>query len=270
MTRAGKKAAEEEEGFKMNTTLLEKTDDQLTFVLSGSTVSFVNALRRIVLDSVPIMAVDTVEMRKNDSPLYDEMLAHRIGLVPLTTDLKAYKPRDVCSCAGEGCMSCEVKLTLKKKGPCNVYASDFESSDPHVKAAYPEMLLVKLFDEQELDLVAVAALGGGKQHAKHSAGYLTYRYVPTVKAKEGTDLAKIKDSLSVDIITGGKIDAKKVLMANMDHLSALFDSGDLMLEQSDTDFIITIESYGSLPPKEILQEAAKHLETKFHTLEQHL
>ena len=116
MTLVDEKADDEDEGFKMKITPIVKTQE-------------------LVLDSVLTMAADTVEIRRNDSALYDEMLAHRIGLVPLTTDLPSYKLRDECSCSGEGCMSCEVKLTLKKKGPCNVYASDFETSDPKVKVA---------------------------------------------------------------------------------------------------------------------------------------
>src|SRR3989344_7518921 len=136
MTLVDEKADDEDEGFKMKITPIVKTQELATFVLSDASVSFANALRRLVLDSVLTMAADTVEIRRNDSALYDEMLAHRIGLVPLTTDLPSYKLRDECSCSGEGCMSCEVKLTLKKKGPCNVYASDFETSDPKVKPAY--------------------------------------------------------------------------------------------------------------------------------------
>ena len=44
--------------------------------------SVANAIRRYVAQ-IPIVAVDEVEISKNDSALYDETLAHRIGLIPL-------------------------------------------------------------------------------------------------------------------------------------------------------------------------------------------
>jgi DNA-directed RNA polymerase subunit D len=230
----------------------------------------VNTIRRLILDEVMTMAIDTVEIRKNDSALYDEMLAHRLGLIPLTTDLSSYKLRSQCACEGEGCLSCEVKLTLKKVGPCNVYASDLQTSDPKIKPAYDKILIVKLFDGQEIDVVATATLGKGKEHSKHSAGYMTFKYLPKVTAKKDTDLDKLQKDISIDIITNGKIDNEKVMLANLDSLAPLFEEGVLKLDESDTNFVITIESYGQLSPEEILFNAADELLLKLNNFSKQL
>ena len=68
-----------------------KDKNKMTFLIKNSSPGYSNALRRIMLTEVPVLAVETVEFRKNSSALYDEMLAHRLGLMPLTTDLKSYE-----------------------------------------------------------------------------------------------------------------------------------------------------------------------------------
>lgn len=254
----------------MNIKPISQKKEVSKFILQDSAVSFVNSIRRLILDEVTVMAIDSVEIRKNDSALYDEMIAHRLGLVPLTTDLASYKLRSQCACEGEGCLSCEVKLTLKKTGSCNVYASDLVTSDPKIKPTYGKMLIVKLFEGQEIDLIATATLGKGKEHSKFSAGYMTYKYLPKVTAPKDTNLEKLQKEINVDIITNGKIDNEKVISANLDSLAPLFEEGILKLDQSNTDFIVTIESYGQLSPKEMLFQAANEMQMKMNAFSKQL
>ena len=61
--------------------LIKKTDNQVIFTAKVSE-SLGNAIRRYIYQ-IPIIAIDSVEISKNDSPLYDETLAHRLGLIPL-------------------------------------------------------------------------------------------------------------------------------------------------------------------------------------------
>ena len=61
--------------------LLNKKENQITFTAEIDE-SLANAIRRY-LNKIPIIAVDEVEISKNDSPLYDETIAHRIGLIPI-------------------------------------------------------------------------------------------------------------------------------------------------------------------------------------------
>ena len=81
----------------------EKKTGRVSFLIKGSNAAFVNALRRCIINEVPTMAIEDVEMRKNNSILYDEMVSHRLGLIPLKTDLKSYNPIDKCTCEGAGC-----------------------------------------------------------------------------------------------------------------------------------------------------------------------
>ncbi|HLC50542.1 MAG TPA: DNA-directed RNA polymerase subunit D, partial [Candidatus Nanoarchaeia archaeon] len=167
----------------MEIRVLENNKDQgkLSFLLKDSNPIYVNTLRRLVIDEVPTMAVEEVDFSKNSSILYDEMIAHRLGLTPLKTDLKSYNLPDKCKCEGKGCNRCQLKLVLKSAKIGTVYASELKSKDPAVKPVHPEMPIVKLIKGQSLELEATAVLGRGRQHAKWSPGHVYYKYKPIVE-----------------------------------------------------------------------------------------
>ena len=153
----------------------QEKHNRATFSLTGVDTAYANTLRRLMGFFVPVMAIEDIEFRKNTSILYDEVLAHRIGLVPLTTDLKSYNMISECKCKGAGCASCTVKLTLKAEGPCTVYSSDIKSKDTAIKPVHGKMPIVKLLEGQEIELEATAILGQGKDHSKWSTGLVFYK-----------------------------------------------------------------------------------------------
>ncbi len=80
----------------MKIEILEKNDTNLRIIVKDADVPLMNALRRIALAEVPCMAIEEVVMIENSSILQDEIIAHRLGLTPLKTDLDAYSlPEDV-------------------------------------------------------------------------------------------------------------------------------------------------------------------------------
>lgn len=144
--------------------------------MKDTTDWYTNTLRRLMITEVPIIAIEQVEISKNDSVLYDEIVAHRLGLIPLTTDLSSYvMPTQEEVDTGEYLAQSSCKLTLEAKGPCIVYAKDLKSADPKVKPVHPETPIVKLLENQELILVATAVMGKGRVHAKWSAGHAHYK-----------------------------------------------------------------------------------------------
>lgn len=243
----------------MKFTKIAGKGNDLIFEINGLTFPQVNTLRRLCMNEVPIMAIDTVEFKQNSGALYDEMLAHRLGLIPLTTDLKGYNLPAECTCEGAGCAKCQLQLTLKAKGPCVVYAKELKSKDPKIKPVYPEMPITKLLEGQEIELVATATLGLGKEHAKWASGLAYYRQKPSLKIDKDADvkaIAKMADETCLDALSGkgGKlvVDEKKLLLAEAPDAYEDLGKG-INLELSDKDFIFTIESWGQLSPKEILE-----------------
>lgn len=129
-----------------------------------------NALRRIMMTEVPSMAIDDVVIIENSSPMYDEILAHRLGLLPLRTDLQNYVLPEECSCKSElGCANCRVVLTLDVESTESirtVYSGDLISEDPAISLVSKKIPLTKLAPGQKVRIEAYARLGLGKEHAK--------------------------------------------------------------------------------------------------------
>jgi DNA-directed RNA polymerase subunit D len=154
--------------------ILEKSKESIKFVIDGIKPSLANALRRIMISEVPTMAIEWVDFKKNDSALYDELIAHRLGLIPLTYDRKAYKLPEECREASVKDSQCYAKLKLKKKGPCIVYSGDLESEDENVKPVFDKIPIVELLEGQEIELIAYARLGYGREHIKWQGAVVGY------------------------------------------------------------------------------------------------
>lgn len=170
----------------MNLTVLEKSDYKLTFVVEGISIEMANAIRRIILTEIPVMAIDEVIILKNDSPLYDEIIAHRLGMIPLKTDLKAYNlPRD-CDCGGFGCPMCQVSLTCEVTNttnmPLEIFSGDLKSNDPKIIPVDSRIPIVKIDKNDKVIIEAYAILGIAKEHVKWQAvSNIFYRFFPIIE-----------------------------------------------------------------------------------------
>jgi DNA-directed RNA polymerase subunit D len=250
----------------MKITKLAGKGNDLVVQIEGMSFAQVNTLRRLMMNEVPVMAIEQLEIKQNSGILYDEMLGLRLGLVPLTTDLKSYSlPTAKEKETGEYSAKSSVKLTLSAKGPCVVYAKDLKSKDPKVKPVFPEIPLVKLLEGQEIELTATAVMGLGKEHAKWASSLVYYRQKPTMKISKDADaksiMATIKET-PLDAISekGGKlvVDEKKLLLNEAP--DAYMDvSQEINVEFSDDTFIMTIESWGQLAPVEIVGAAVEQM-----------
>jgi len=144
-------------------------------------VHIVNTLRRIMLAEVPKLAIDDVVIYDNTSALFDEIISHRLGLIPLPTDLDLLDYRDECSCKGKGCPSCTVRYTLSKEGAGMVYSGDLQPAEKSWAITERNIPLVELFNDQRLILEVEAVLGQAKTHAKWQAVLAPgYQFIPTI------------------------------------------------------------------------------------------
>lgn len=153
----------------MNINIIEESKTNLKFTLN-SNISFANSLRRILLSEVPMVAIDIIEIKENRTVLGDEMIAHRIGLVPIKFSGNIIA-KEECNCNGF-CQKCSIKFFLKKSNNLedpnsivSVTGSDFQTSTQDVQCH--NSLIVKLAQGQKVDMVCYATLGNGKTHAKY-------------------------------------------------------------------------------------------------------
>ena len=177
----------------MKVEILSQKYNELVFTIEGINNVIANTIRRVIIAEVPTLAIDEVEFVKNQTPLYDEILAHRIGLVPIKTDLKAYSLKEEAS----GKATTELKFTLKTKGPKTVYSGELKSKDPVCIPVYDNIPIAVLLKDKELVMEATAVLGRGREHMKFSPGLCHYVNAP-VKFKNLDDLKNENQELSRD------------------------------------------------------------------------
>jgi DNA-directed RNA polymerase subunit D len=209
----------------------DKKEQRLGFTVEMST-SLANAIRRSALE-IPIMAIDEVEIVKNDSALYDEIIAHRLGSIPIKTD-KTSK---------------EIKFKLKANGPKTVYSTDIQ---PSVGTNY--QLPITLLDEgQEMELVAEARLGKGIEHVKYSPGLIYYKH-----------------NLDEDILDYVKVDDKGKLVFDEEELKEKGISEEKLKKIKKAgevkELVFNIEAWGQLEVKNIFLKAIEVLDENLQEL----
>ncbi|KAK3647742.1 RNA polymerase II subunit 3 [Elasticomyces elasticus] len=93
-------------------TIRSYTPASIDFILQSTTLALANSIRRTMLAEIPTLAIDLVEIEANTSVLADEFLAHRMGLIPLSTrDVEEMLYTRDCDC-DEFCDACAVILRL--------------------------------------------------------------------------------------------------------------------------------------------------------------
>jgi len=260
--------------------VLEKNETNLRIIVKEADVPLMNALRRIALAEVPSMAIDEVVMIENSSILQDEMIAHRLGLVPLKTDLDEYSLPEDCDCKSEfGCPQCRVTLTLNaesEEGTRTVYSGELVSENPAIVPVAEKVPVIKLAKGQKLKLEAYARLGKGKAHAKwQPVCVCAYKYYPKIDVpkEKCQDCQKCADICSKKVLAmkGEKVDVRDLLACNlcMDCVEACPKKSDgIKVEWEKNAFIMNLESNGGLPPERVLQEATKILDKQLKDFEE--
>lgn len=218
---------------------MAQEQNQITFIEEIED-SVINAIRRY-LHEIPIAAVDEIEVFKNDSALYDETIAHRLGLIPLQME-KSIPEKGV-----------KLKLVSSKEG--TVYSSELKGS---IKPVFDSIPITILNKGQELELVADIKVGRGSEHAKFSPGLLFYKNL--VKFKTGSKAKDIQNIFSkFDPKNGVKFENNKTYeIAINDAIEQAFEELGIEVERSDKQRIY-VESFGQLPVKEILLSSIKEL-----------
>jgi DNA-directed RNA polymerase subunit D len=225
--------------------LVEKKDNIIIFRTKIED-SLANAIRRYVFE-VPILAIDEVEISKNDSALYDETIAHRLGLVPLITPKTIAKTKEI-----------KLKLTTKKEGL--VLSKELKGD---IKPVFDEIPITVLNKDQELELTAMVKFGKGSEHSKFSPGLITYRNIMEIKFDKDCP-QEIIDACPKNLIKNdaGKIKVSDALTCDLCDICV--ESANKMkkdsakIEQTD-ELLITIESFGQISPSEIFKKSIEEL-----------
>ena len=187
----------------MSLEIINENEQKISVKIKGVPVQYANALRRICLNGAPIYAVENVDVLENTSVLADEGVAHRIGLIPLKTDLESSK---------DGNQSDKIMLTLDSgvsDETRTILSGDLKSQDPNVIPTSNDIPIVALAPGQALKIEAHARLGIGTEHAKwNSANIATL-----------TDTEK-DDVKILTVETTGALEPKHIILSSVEQLSS--------------------------------------------------
>jgi DNA-directed RNA polymerase subunit D len=259
-------------------------DDSLArFTLSGASPAFANAFRRAMIGEVPTLAIEDVRIYNNTSALFDEMLAHRLGLIPIKTDLSSYSTQEKCTCGGAGCPICTVTYTLSAEGPRTVSSNDLIPQDPKAVPVYDNVPIVKLTKGQTLVLEAKAVLNTGRTHAKWQPTLVCgYKNHPVVSISDACDACGMcvdecpRQVLAVrgkrvEVINGKLPDCSMCKLCERACLaSGIGDEPAIRVSAEGDRYIFVVEGDGSLPVKEIMNRALLYIKEQSDELEHQL
>lgn len=275
------------------------TERNANFDLVGIDTSVSNAFRRIMISEVPSVAAEQVYIFNNTSVIQDEVLAHRIGLIPIKIDPDllswidtSVDEKDRFTDVNTVVLTLDVACTRNPHAPknstdpkelyrnSNVYAKDLkfepqgnqlENFKTPVVPADPDILLAKLRPGQEISLRVHCILGIGADHAKFSpVSTASYRLLPTIEITQpitGSDAKKFQKCFSTGVIGINEQDEAYVKDARRDTVSREVlrhdeFNGKVKLGRKRDHFIFNVESTGAMPPEEIFFKSVRILRNK--------
>ncbi len=259
-------------------------DRDARLVISDVNPPLINSLRRALIADVPKLAIEDVEFHlgsigsededkeyESNTPLFDEIIAHRLGMIPIPTDLKLFNYRDECEeCGGEGCPNCTIIYSLNKKGPCTVYSGDLNPvGEANLRVVDDLIPLVKLEDDQAILLYATAELGTAKKHAKwQPTSGVGYKYYPVIEidADICDNCEECVKACPVDILEfkDGKVTVTDIETCTLCKSCVdVCENGVIEVNGLDDKFILRYETDGSLAAEDTLQKSLEILDEKF-------
>ena len=248
----------------MKIRILRKKGAMLEFLLEGTDPAFANSLRRIMISEVPTLAVQWADIHDNNSALFDEVLSHRLGLIPIKLDPKKFNTPDACTCKGKGCPLCQVVFVLNKKGPSIAVSGDLISSNKRIAPIDPNIPIVELLEGQSVRLEAVARLGIGTTHAKHFAANASYQYYPRIKASgSAAELKKAAKACPKGVLSlkGNKLVLNDPVKCDLCR-RCMESAKGVEVKGDEGTIIFRVESISGLNPEDIVSKAAEILQAR--------
>ncbi|MFC6798636.1 MULTISPECIES: DNA-directed RNA polymerase subunit D [unclassified Haladaptatus] len=235
---------------------IDYTDRRSRFLVRGVTPAFANGIRRAMITDVPTMSIDTVRFIENSSVMFDEMIALRLGLVPLTSPIGEFE-------LGES-----VTLSLDVQGPATAYSGDLVSADDLVQPADQNVPIVELKENQRLEFEADAVLDTGKSHAKFQGGVAVgYRHLQRVEVVG--DAGEFEDD-EPNILRGViEADGELVGTEEFDHdLTQRYPGKEVQVTDVPNAFVFDVETDGSFSVADLVLAAADSLGDRAAELEE--
>lgn len=227
-----------------------KQDGKEIFV-GEMNISLANAIRRSV-NEVKTLAMKEVEIYKNDSSFPDEILAHRIGLVPLTNEkLKEGDEMDL-----------KFKIESKEDG------FDVLSERLGELSCIKNIPIVRLNKGQAIEIVGKASMGTGKEHARHLPGLIYYyNYNKIAISAEGKKHSELAEKYPLVFEFNNELKVKNEWACNFDTEDV--NTPGITITPTE-ELVFVVESWGMMSCSDIINESVKVLNKNLEELKKEL
>ena len=226
---------------------IDRDERSARFVVQPISPAMANGLRRAMVADVPTLAIDTVRFVENTSVMFDEQIALRLGMVPLTTAPGEFEPGET------------VTLSMDVSGPATAYSGDLVSADSMVEPADENIPIIELKESQRLEFEAEAVLDRGKTHAKHQGGVAVgYRHLQRVEVLGDADEY---DEQGRHVIRGViEEDGELIPTESFDNdLTERYPGKEVEIVDVPEAFVFSVETDGSMSVEELVVSAADSL-----------
>lgn len=250
--------------------------------------SFINSIRRSLVSMVPCLAIHEVDFHMGSlgayvdeetgeekeyesiSAMFNEIVAHRIGMLPIPTDEKTLEA--FADSIGDDSKQPDIMYSLHKQGPCTVYSGDLEPVNGDASLVIPEtsVPIVKLAEGQAILVYAKAKIGTAKQHAKWQTVVAPRFYqAPTLTVAPGKGSKTVIKAVGKEHFKKkGKnqvIEDPVVAHKAIKKTESLWNDEDaknaMTITRNKTHFILEFETTGAMEAKLALQQALKSLDS---------
>tara|TARA_B100001769_G_scaffold242414_1_gene210478 strand:+ start:1155 stop:2069 length:915 start_codon:yes stop_codon:yes gene_type:complete len=286
-------------------------NNRIRIHITDANASEVNSIRRTILSDVPKMAITKVRFEQgiieedgkileSVNVLPDEMLAHRLAMIPIPTYLDEFLfPQDDPNNANKpeeewGSPQSEIIYHCSIRGPSDsesitVYAGDMNvlgETKLQIREEHAKIPLTSLSSGQFLEFYAYASLGRGRDHAKWNPA-AAVAFEPRMKAVlNNAKKAKVLFDLNLTSKSGKSIDSSLFKNKACENINDVIDlqkamhqvgygtgredefANAITLEEMPGEFVLTYDSDGSLEPAEIFNQACKELAGRFNTIQE--
>ena len=254
----------------MKIEVIDLKPKKILIKINGIEPYLVNSIRRILISELPKLAIDDVVIYDNTSALFDEIISHRLGLIPIPTDLSLLNFRDECVCKGKGCPSCTVRYTLSKENEGTVYSGDLQPAEESWAIKEDNIPIVELSKDQRLILEVEAILGLAKNHAKwQSVISPGYRFNPTIEIdkKRINEIQEFINNLPSNLVT---LKNDKLEINDINKLPILESYIDkekidfIKIKKDPNNIIFCFETDGSMDANTALLKSIEILKEKYN------
>ncbi|XP_054715003.1 DNA-directed RNA polymerases I and III subunit RPAC1-like [Uloborus diversus] len=290
------------ENLKMKIIEIDKEKYEMEFDIIGIGAPIANAIRRILIAEIPTMAIDKIHMFNNTAVIPDEVLTHRIGMVPIKVDPRLFEYKDSTEDPEKGTEEDTIQFELKVKcsrkpnipkdssvpddkafNHAKVYSRDLKfvpindnqkKMYGNIRPVHEDILLAVMKPGHEIDLKAFCYKNVGREHAKFSPVVVaSYRLLPRLKLLEeisGERAHLLSSCFSPGVIRISHKKGKEVAKVadsrkiNCSRNVLLHDelSDAVEISKVKDHYIFTVESAGALQPEVLVQDAINILKSK--------